>query len=401
MMDTMPAELVRDAIEDARTRVPLVRAMALLCGSRVLAAVDEPAAREAFAEGLAIAETLSLARHQDFLLDEAIRIGATADPVAAVALYRRTAMRFRFHSHHTGTHLVQALAARGDYEGALALLEDPALDVGGAAIVVHSCADPALQRRAMAAARERWRSADERSHWQAAHEYHQLFSRHWRKLARADQEGWLDEMLESIRSEPDRPTSAGFGNRVELRSMRDAHLFEILGAVRALKTAEEVAAILRAHPDVEAGAKIYPLGLESLMAERAPAPEGGRRMGWIGGGYGSARDGMLEPALAALQGDATAVRRMLAEAHRLYLEDVAPEDPNLAPRTFWPSCHGYKTAMYWAGRFSGIGGRAMLAEIPDTDFAILAQIELAAGVLGLAQHSGVRSEQHRKQGLRP
>jgi hypothetical protein len=403
----MPADLVRQAIEQSRAREALVRATALLCGARVLAAVEKEEAKQAFTEGLAVAEGLPPTRHLDFLLHEAVRIGATADPISAVALYRRLATSSPRHMHHhTGTQIVQTLAQAGDFETALEVLEDLALEAGGASIVVHRCSDLAMQRRAMSAARERWRAGrrapeqvpGQRPDFMIVREFHHLFARHWRKLAPADQNSWLDEILQAIRSDPDQPTNAGFGNRVELHSMRDMHLFEILGALRALKPAAEVEEILQAHPDVEAGSKIYPLGLESLLASTPPMPAGGARRGFIGVGGGSrAGDRMMELALAALQGDRSAVRRMLQEANRLYLEDVNPDDPNLAPVTFWPSCHAYKKAMYWAGKFSGKEAEAILPEIPDRDFAMLASIELAAGMLGLAEHSGVRSEHHPKR----
>ena len=48
--------------------------------------------------------------------------------------------------------------------------------------------------------------------------------------------------------------------------------------------------------------------------------------------------------------------------------------------------------MYWAGKRLGKDAEPLLAEIPDSDFALLASIELAAGALGLPQHSGVRME---------
>jgi hypothetical protein len=54
----MPGALVGRAIGEAGTREPLVRAMALLCGARVLAAAGKQAARQAFAEDAAIAEEL-------------------------------------------------------------------------------------------------------------------------------------------------------------------------------------------------------------------------------------------------------------------------------------------------------------------------------------------------------
>jgi hypothetical protein len=48
--------------------------------------------------------------------------------------------------------------------------------------------------------------------------------------------------------------------------------------------------------------------------------------------------------------------------------------------------------MYFAGKQQGKGAETLLAHIPDADIELLASIELAAGALGLPQHSGLRME---------
>jgi hypothetical protein len=94
------------------------------------------------------------------------------------------------------------------------------------------------------------------------------------------------------------------------------------------------------------------------------------------------------------------VHHLLAKAHQIYREDADPDDPNLALRVFWPSCHAYKVAMYWAGKRLGNDAEPLLTEIPDFDFALLASIELEAAALGLPQYSGVRMGHHRASGRR-
>lgn len=90
-LDHMPHELLRRAIEQSKGwDDPLLRAMVLLHGARVLAVVDKGAARRAFADGLVMVESISLpARHLDLILNEAVRLGIAADPVGAVALFHR------------------------------------------------------------------------------------------------------------------------------------------------------------------------------------------------------------------------------------------------------------------------------------------------------------------------
>ncbi|HTX36769.1 MAG TPA: hypothetical protein VME43_17190, partial [Bryobacteraceae bacterium] len=140
----MPLALVKRAIELARDRDRLVRAMALLNAARVLAAMDIEAARQAFGKGVSAAEGLHLPAHEtEFVLHEAVGLGAYADPLAAAALFRRLPPGDHvLLRHRAGTKLVQSLALSGDFENALGLLEDLHYEVGGAQAVVDWAADP-------------------------------------------------------------------------------------------------------------------------------------------------------------------------------------------------------------------------------------------------------------------
>ncbi len=285
----MPVLLVKRAIEQSRSRGPFVNSMALLSGARVLASVDKPAARQAFVEGVRLAETLPLPAHSlHHILNDAARYGALVDPAAAIALFRRLQSDYPSDpGHSAGTMLVQSLAKAGELDAALELVEDPACDTGGAQIIIQHTGDPTLQRRAMIAARDRWRRLRQSPDSAPAflqHEFTHLFSRHWRNLPADEREVWLDELLHAIEHDPDQPTNSGFGESVRFHSRRDSHLFEILGALRALKPPEQVDAILRRYPKVAAAAEIYPLGLESLMPPRPPAGTTGG--GFIGSGFG-------------------------------------------------------------------------------------------------------------------
>jgi hypothetical protein len=370
--------------------------MVLLHGARVLTAFDRKAAKEAFREGVAIAESLTLeARPHQYVLHEAVEIGASLDPLAAVALFRRLPPDEDPISRRvTGTRLVHLLAQSGDFETAIELLEDANCEVGGAHSVVQFARDPALQRRAMLAAYRRWQALrkhpDIERNASEYQDFYRLFSRNWRQLELPEAETWLQEILSAIETDVDQSARVDYWQRVTLHSTRDMYLFEILNVVAALKPPQQIEEILRAHPDVAEAAKLYPLGVESLIAQQRPASKsGGSGMGF---GYaGSGRDGRSAASMMAAQsGDPSAVQDMLAEAGRLYAEDTAATSPNIAPRIFWPSCQAYKVAMYWAGNLLREEAEPLLAEIPDPDFALLASIEVAAGALGLVPHSGVR-----------
>jgi hypothetical protein len=167
----------------------------------VLAAMDQAAAKRVFGEGVAAVERLPLdARDSAFILEDAVRLGTTADPIGAIGLFRRLPLPAHpIGRHSTGTMLVQSLAQSGDFEPALELLEDLNCETGWAPAVAYLASDRAVQRRAMFAARERWRALRKRSDFNTApfaqHDFYRLFSQHWRKLEAAEQESWLDEIL--------------------------------------------------------------------------------------------------------------------------------------------------------------------------------------------------------------
>jgi hypothetical protein len=85
----MPRELIQQAIDRSSRGDPILRAMTLLHASRVLAVIDGNAARQACKEGIEVLDGADLYRpHYDIIRHEAIRLAVTADPLAAVALFR-------------------------------------------------------------------------------------------------------------------------------------------------------------------------------------------------------------------------------------------------------------------------------------------------------------------------
>jgi len=269
---------------------------------------------------------------------------------------------------------------------------------GGTEVVVQLASDPHVQRRALLAARERWRAYRKRDDnpnrspfWQ--NDFYHLVSLHWTKFELPEAQIWLEEMLLAIETDPDQGGHFRFGGRVEFHSMRDKELFMILNVLRALRPPDEVEALLLAHPEVAAVAKIYPLGLDSVRAEKPPASQPGQRGrgGFSCAVSSSGRDrGLLEGMMAAHRGDPSAVPQLMSEAGHFYEQDTDSRNPNMAPRAFWPSCHAYKVALYWAGKMLGKDAEPLLDDIPDQDVVLLASIELAAGILGLSQHLGIR-----------
>ena len=68
-----------------------------------------------------------------------------------------------------------------------------------------------------------------------------------------------------------------------------------------------------------------------------------------------------------------------------YLEDSDPENPNKAPKAFWPSGAMYRTIFYQMGKTSGHAAELKLDSVPDAELRLFAQIELAAALCGLPE----------------
>jgi hypothetical protein len=66
----------------------------------------------------------------------------------------------------------------------------------------------------------------------------------------------------------------------------------------------------------------------------------------------------------------------------MYDLDTKADRPNRAPREAWPSIQGSRMILWEAADLFGVRAEALLAGIKDADLALLAQIELAAALLG-------------------
>lgn len=102
--------------------------------------------------------------------------------------------------------------------------------------------------------------------------------------------------------------------------------------------------------------------------------------------------------MAAHRGERSAVRALLEDAHRAFREDTDPEDGNLAPLAFWPSCGAYRRALYWGGRIVDPDAKPLVEEVPERDLALLAGVELAAGLAGVGEFTWTRMTQRSRHG---
>jgi hypothetical protein len=353
----MPDQLVRDAIEQSRTREPLVNAMALLSGARILAYIDLAAAKRALAEGLSVFDGVP----DIFNLHEAVLLAVPVDPEIAVSRYKQ--MDTSRPHHFDGRTLISQLATHGFASIALDLLEDLRYPVEGGLPLIAASQDPMFQLRVLRAAKARWRMP---RHFLVSDDFHRLFSRNFRILDPVEASVWLDELLEHAKTLSTDRIGARFGEDIEFQTFADMHVFELLHTARALKSAPFVEGLLRQYPAVAAAAEVYPNGTESIVrTPPPPRPTTGKS------------SIALSPSIS--------IEHLLDEAHHTFIDDV---NNNAAPRAFWPATQAYRLALYWAGQRYGKDGQRYLQSVPDTDIAILAVIELAGGILDLPMRQG-------------
>jgi hypothetical protein len=146
--------------------------------------------------------------------------------------------------------------------------------------------------------------------------------------------------------------------------------------------------LIASHEQLAAATRRYPDGHETIVQEleerRKQLVTSGAT---CGGGFvmaGDPSDFAYQMALrqSSQEGDFGAPIDHALESYR---EDVAPDSPNQAPMTFWPSTCAFRTILYSAGKRLGPEAEILLDRIPDDDLRLFAQIELAAALAGLTR----------------
>jgi hypothetical protein len=78
----------------------------------------------------------------------------------------------------------------------------------------------------------------------------------------------------------------------------------------------------------------------------------------------------------------TTLEHAIEAVAAMYVLDTKADRPNRAPRDAWPSIQGCRMTVWEATEMFGVRAEALLVGIKDADLALLAQIELAAALLG-------------------
>ena len=126
-------------------------------------------------------------------------------------------------------------------------------------------------------------------------------------------------------------------------------------------------------------------------AERRRPSVGGTRGGYVMAGNPRDFPYMKTLLQASEDGD---FLPSIEHALEQYRKDASPDNPNQAPREFWPSTCRFRGILYRAGKRLGRDGAVYLDRIPDGDLRLFAQIEFAAALAGLPELQGTQREYH-------
>ncbi|GEM_PF-5565267 len=77
----------------------------------------------------------------------------------------------------------------------------------------------------------------------------------------------------------------------------------------------------------------------------------------------------------------TSLEKGIADARAMLKKDADPDNPNLAPRSAWPSTQMFKLLFYRAAKALGGDAEALLEKIPDAEIQIMARAEMAGAWL--------------------
>jgi hypothetical protein len=253
--------------------------------------------------------------------------------------------------------------------------------------------DDASRRALLLRALEAWRSG--KADRFRLHGFYWMLQAHWSVFGEDEARTIVREIVGRELEAPDMPDNASYqaDPPVHFTSSRQNHFFQVLHILRRLDPplAEE---LIAGHEQLSAAALRFPLGWETIRQEAEEkarnALAGVRGGGFVMAGSRDDFDYMRSLIQADEDGD---FESPVSHAISKYLEDIAPESPNQAPREFWPSTAAFRSVVYRAARRLGRDGAVgILEKIPDRDIRQFAQIELAAALAGLPELPGV---QHR------
>lgn len=402
----MPPELA-SLVGQAGRAEPAIQAAALLHIARVLTVFDREEAAATLDVGLALADSLP-EREKSTILEQGLSLVAAVDPPRAFRLLAEGSVLPR-HLHH----IFQTMVEHGHVEALAAYLieagapaEYPFSIVG---LTLQKCADDDTRARVLRSAIRMWldmadvskpRNARQDSVRTESTFFLDVFAHHRLVLSHDETAEVTRRMVDTIRQQPAEPTNARVNSRthtVEFHQRRDYQLFHLLPLVREFAP-DLIDDLFAAHPELAAAAAVFPLGMDSVQEEirrEAPAAACGSGFSYAGSGD----PGEIEWAKKKWEGERVGdFEPHFEDALRRYAEDSDPQNPNHAPREFWPSTQVFRQAMYRSGKAQGARAIANLDRIPDPDLRLLAEIEFHAALAGLPECRGSWIQSRRRAG---
>jgi hypothetical protein len=410
----MPDDLVADARKQAERSSPAVRAAALMRIARVQSIADPGQARITFE--MALDEIRSVtSRDRGSFFGQAQEIAAAFAP----DLLREIPSGSTFPKDFQSGRLVDIMLKSGHIDAAFDYViqyDDPFSFPFGYAINMMHKVDDERQLTVLRRAMDAWRASRDGElmpkhaipqiggqsdlirvlHLQL--DFIRLFQWQWKILPPEEALTVVREIVHIAMEQPDLGTSAGYGEGIRITSSREHVLFEVLHILRHLD-APLAESLIANHEQLAAATRRYPNGRETIVQEsgerRKQLVASGATCG--GGGFvmaGNPRDFAYQMALrqSSQGGD---FGPSIDHALERYSEDAAPDSPNQAPKTFWPSTCAFRTILYSAGKRLGPQAEILLNRIPDDDLRLFAQIELAAALAGLPELPETWREQRR------
>jgi hypothetical protein len=377
----MPQQLLQEAIQRAEQTTPAVRAAALVHIARVLAVFDKNEAVRLLDRGIALAEGLPPS-DRDILLPELACTAAAVSPDLAWRLAAslrnntdpisdRIAITMMDHGHNAEV----AHHLGGPYpEGAYpfhALLNS-----------MGSCGNDRESQRTIL--RGAMKAATKDPGNLGRYQFLEVFNYYWMMLPAHEAAEFVRELINFILDERDQQGQqrrSRDGKDVYFTSMRQCQIFDIFGPLRRL--APDLAeSLIQQYPQLAKAVAIFPYGIHEFTEAPVPAP---RREKPIDPSELLEWDFVNSHAITVEQWLKTSWEEMFEYAMVEFANDTALKNPNQAPREVWPSTQSFRTLMYKAGRYEGYQAIRRLDRISDPDSRLLAEIELIAGIVGLAQ----------------
>ena len=75
------------------------------------------------------------------------------------------------------------------------------------------------------------------------------------------------------------------------------------------------------------------------------------------------------------------IEQGVASTDKVYRSDINPDDPNKAPKAYWPSTVAWRSMLALASQISPAWAASLLKEIPDEEIKTLAQLGIATALL--------------------